>query len=117
MRKNQVLLFGKIYDLTPATDGPGLDATQPVPDIAGMIRRTVPAGPEHDRLLARADPGAFITEVLADGWVEAEPVPDMCANCDHDPAEPHRCDKCGAVCDHRVQVCECGPDCPYPPVV
>jgi hypothetical protein len=32
-------------------------------------------------------------------------------------AELRRCDKCGAVCDHRVRVCECGPECPYPPVV
>lgn len=26
------------------------------------------------------------------------------------------CRVCGAVCDLRVQVCECGPDCPLPPV-
>jgi hypothetical protein len=27
------------------------------------------------------------------------------------------CGRCGALCDFRVQVCECGPDCPLPPVV
>lgn len=33
-----------------------------------------------------------------------------------DEDEVRHCDKCDAVCDWRVQVCECGPDCPYPPV-
>lgn len=36
---------------------------------------------------------------------------------DHDAITVRKCDKCGAECDHRVQHCECGPDCPYPPVV
>lgn len=35
-----------------------------------------------------------------------------------DDDELRRCDKCDAVCDFRVQVCECDPAaCPYPPVV
>jgi len=25
------------------------------------------------------------------------------------------CDRCGAICDSRVGVCECTTDCPYPP--
>lgn len=28
-----------------------------------------------------------------------------------------RCDKCGAICDPRLQVCECDPSvCSYPPI-
>lgn len=72
MKRTQVIICGKVYDLTPAADGPGLDATQPVPDVAGMIRRTVPEGPDRDRLLARADPAAFIAEVLAEPDGDAE---------------------------------------------
>lgn len=30
--------------------------------------------------------------------------------------EPRRCPECGAVCDLRVQVCECLPECPLPPI-
>lgn len=26
------------------------------------------------------------------------------------------CNECGALCDFRVQVCECGPDCQNTPV-
>jgi len=34
---------------------------------------------------------------------------------DEDEDEVRHCQKCGAVCDHRVQVCECDPAvCPLP---
>lgn len=66
MKATQVVLLGKVYDLTPAEDGPGLQAVQPVPDIAGMIRRTVPESETRDRLLARFAPAAFVAEVLAE---------------------------------------------------
>lgn len=64
--KGQVVLCGKIYDLTPTPNAPGLTTTQPAPDVAGMIRRTMPDGPERDQVLARLDPAAFIAEVLAE---------------------------------------------------
>lgn len=66
----QIVLFGKLYNLTPSEDGPGLAVAEPKPDVAGMIRRTMPEGPERDQVLARLDPAAFIAEVLADDWAE-----------------------------------------------
>ena len=33
-----------------------------------------------------------------------------------DQPDLQACDRCGAICDPRVQVCQCGPDCSYPPV-
>ena len=70
MKRTQVIICGKVYDLTPAADGPGLAAAQPKPDVAGMIRRTMPEGPQRDQALARLDPAAFIAEVLADDWAD-----------------------------------------------
>ena len=35
---------------------------------------------------------------------------------DRQELEVRRCDKCNALCDNRIQVCECTKDCPYPPI-
>jgi hypothetical protein len=36
---------------------------------------------------------------------------------EQDPEQLYHCVECGALCDHRVQVCECDPAiCPLPPV-
>lgn len=44
---------------------------------------------------------------------DSEPIPAGQLTIDDEVWE---CRFCGAVCDSRIQVCECGPGCPLPPV-
>lgn len=47
---------------------------------------------------------------------DPEPTPAGQLTIDDIDDEVRHCRFCGAVCDIRVQACECGADCPLPPV-